>query len=175
VYQYENKRPVYWVHCGSKPQFEEDYRRIATLAQLPGSSNAKEGIRPAIKKWLGNPQSGDWILILDNADDKLDIFPEPNKDSGEVVEGLVKHIPHLRTGIAIVFTTRDYEVGYQLANRNIIRKEKMEFGDAVSLFKNHHPSASPLTTDDMYDLLRRLFDEMEYLPLGIIQVADILR
>jgi hypothetical protein len=144
------------------------------LAQLPGSSDAKEDIRPVVKKWLENPQSGDWILILDNADDKLDFFPESNNGGVEVAEGLIKHIPHLRTGTAIVVTTRDYEVGYQLANRNIIRKEKMEPVDAGSLFKNHHPSASPLITDDDYGLLNRLFEELEYLPLAIIQVAAYL-
>lgn len=171
MYEYDDKRPVYWVHGGSKTQFEEDYRRIATLAQLASPSDAKEDIRPVFKTLLKNPQSSDWILILDNADDKLDFFPESNGGGVEVTEELIKHIPHLRTGTAIVVTTRDYEVGYQLANRNIIRKEKMEPVDAVSLSKNHHPSANALIIDDDYDPLRRLFEELEYLPLAIIQVA----
>ncbi|KAI5813334.1 hypothetical protein BZA77DRAFT_121893, partial [Pyronema omphalodes] len=171
AHEYENKRSVYWVHCGSKPHFEEDYRRIATLAELPSSSDASEDIRPVVKRWLENPRSGDWILILDNADDKLDFFPESDTGGAEVAEGLIKHIPRLRTGTAIVVTTRDFEVGYQLANRNVIRKEKMDPVDAVSLFNNHHPSAGPHTAKIDNDILRQLFDELEYLPLAIIQVA----
>lgn len=50
----------------------------------------------------------------------------------------------------------------------------MEPVDAVSLFKTHHPSASPLTTDDDNNNVRRLFKELEYLPLAIIQVSAYL-
>ncbi|KAI5799560.1 hypothetical protein FPQ18DRAFT_385078 [Pyronema domesticum] len=97
AYEYKNLRPVYWINCENATQFEQDYHRLASLSQLSGlDSSDLQYIGPKIKRWPENPDSGNWILILDYADDKFDFFPESNKDGVEVTEGLAKHIPHLR-------------------------------------------------------------------------------
>ncbi|MCK3469369.1 hypothetical protein MZI82_23880, partial [Escherichia coli] len=75
-----------------------------------------------VKAWLEGPHSGDWILVLDNADDKSDFLCEDE----ESVEGatLTDYIPQGYKGTVIV-TTRDHEVAEELGGRNSTRKQNM--------------------------------------------------
>ena len=66
---------VFWVHAGSRARFEQDYRKLAKLVELPGCDEPKEDIRPVVKDWLESPKSGDWILVVDNADNKRRFLP----------------------------------------------------------------------------------------------------
>ncbi|KAI5785331.1 hypothetical protein FPQ18DRAFT_309255 [Pyronema domesticum] len=59
IYKYENQRPVFWVHAQSVTQFEADYRKLGSLAKIPGHNDTKQSIGLIVKQWLGNPQSGD--------------------------------------------------------------------------------------------------------------------
>ena len=61
---------------GSPIRFEQDYRRLAELVELPGHDDKEKDIGHLVKDWLQGPKSGKWILVLDNADNKLDFFPE---------------------------------------------------------------------------------------------------
>ena len=58
---------VFWVHAGSRARFEQDYRKLSKLVDLPGCDDPKEDIRPIVKGWFESPRSGEWILVLDNA------------------------------------------------------------------------------------------------------------
>jgi hypothetical protein len=50
---------------------------VAALAQLPGYETMEEDeVLQMVKQWFESLESGDWVLILDNSDNKLDFFPE---------------------------------------------------------------------------------------------------
>jgi tetratricopeptide (TPR) repeat protein len=119
-----------------------------------------------VKDWLESEESGDWILVLDNADNKLDFFPNT---SGNSNAGLAKYIPQATKGAVI--TTRDYEVALQLAGtKAVLTKKAMQSSDAEALFRHHYPGWVPHDKSDCVQLLR----ELQHLPLAVVQVASYL-
>ncbi|KAI5788556.1 P-loop containing nucleoside triphosphate hydrolase protein [Pyronema domesticum] len=180
IYEYKNRRPVFWIHAGSITQFEADYRNLGSLAKIPEHDDPKQNIGLIVKQWLEGPQSGDWILVLDNADNMLHFYPiapksTASKESDTVSiahDGIAKFIPRGSKGTIIV-TTRDREVARNLANQNVIIKPELHPEQAIELFYHHCPNAED-TADDTSTALRRLLKELQYLPLAIVQVAAYL-
>ncbi|KAI5816874.1 hypothetical protein BZA77DRAFT_343890 [Pyronema omphalodes] len=93
VYEYQNKQPVFWIHAGSIAQFDADCQKLASLAQIPGHDDTTQNPGSIVKKWLESPESGDWILVLDNADNMLDFYPTAsnNAASKERENGSIAH------------------------------------------------------------------------------------
>ena len=151
---------IFWVHAGSRARFELDYRQLAKLVELPECDYPKQDIRPTVKDWFESLKSGDWILVLDNADNKADFFPDG---------GLAQFIPRGGQGTVIV-TTRDLKLADQLADPNILHKDTMEAAQAEQLFLRHYPAAIH-ERESIFQLL----SELEHLPLAIVQVAAYLR
>ena len=158
--------PVFWVHAGSRARFEQDYRKLAKLVELPGCDEPKRDIRPTVRGWFESPKSDDWILVLDNADNKDDFFPEENSTTN----GLAQFIPRGLQGTVIV-TTRDFELADKLADENTLRKDMMEEAQAVQLFKLHCPKE----THHEHESILQLLGALQRLPLAIVQVAAYLR
>ena len=157
---------VFWVHAGSRARFEQDYRKLSKLVALPGCDNPKEDIRPVVKGWFESPKSGDWILVLDNADIKADFFSKENS----TFNGLARFIPRGGHGTVIV-TTRDLGLADEVADSNILFKDMMEEAQAVQLFKKHYPAA----IHHEHGLIIQLLRALQCLPLAIVQVAAYLR
>jgi hypothetical protein len=179
IYEYENQRPVFWVHAGSVTQFEADYRKLGSLAKIPGHNDTKQSTGLIVKQWLESPQSGDWILVIGNADNMLDFYPKlkstESKKSDTVstiaYDGIEEFIPRGSKGTIIV-TTRDREVARNLANQNVIIKPELSRDEAIQLFHQYYSDAE-CTSDDTA-ALPRLLKELQYLPLAIVQVAAYL-
>ncbi|KAI5785472.1 hypothetical protein FPQ18DRAFT_87842 [Pyronema domesticum] len=178
IYKYENQRPVFWIHAGSVTQFEADCRKLGSLAEIPGHDDTKQNIGCIVKQWLESPQSGNWILVIDNADNMLDFYPEPKSIESKTSDtfsiahdGIAKFIPKGSKGTIIV-TTRDREVALNLANQNIIIKPGLDPEQAAELFHQHYPNVE--RTSDNTAASQRLLQEIEYLPLAIVQVAAYL-
>ncbi|CCX07754.1 Similar to Pc13g00620 [Penicillium chrysogenum Wisconsin 54-1255]; acc. no. XP_002558510 [Pyronema omphalodes CBS 100304] len=180
IYDYENQRPVFWIHAGSVNQFEADCRKLGSLAKIPGhrDDDTKQNIGLIVKQWLESPQSGEWILVIDNADNMLDFYPDPNatesRESDTVSEsiahgGIAKCIPRGSKGTVII-TTRDREVARYLANQNVISKPELRPEQATELFYQHY-SNDESTPDHDSAALPRLLLELQHLPLAIVQVA----
>ncbi|KAI5820051.1 hypothetical protein BZA77DRAFT_341707 [Pyronema omphalodes] len=177
IYEYENKRPVFWINAGSITQFKADYRKLRYLAKIPGNDDTEQNSGLIVKRWLESPESGDWILVLDNADNMLDSYtvaPKSTalKESNTVAiahHGIANFIPRSSKGIIIV-TTRDREVARNLANQNVIVKPALSPQQAIDLFY-HHCRKAENATDDTNTALQRLLKELQYLPLAIVQVA----
>jgi len=171
VHDYEYSRvSVFWIHAGNKIQFEQDYRKLYQLIKPPKQEEPVGDIRPIVKDWLESPESGDWILVLDNADDKLDFFPVQNISLGQS-DGLAKFIPNNPNGTVIV-TTRDRDVADQLANRNVLHKEPMDLEEAGLLYFTYYPEAAEFTYDES---ILQLLNELHYIPLAIVHAASYLR
>ncbi|KAI5782822.1 hypothetical protein FPQ18DRAFT_421006 [Pyronema domesticum] len=157
-------------------QFEADYRKLGSLAKIPGHDDTKRNIGLIVKQWLEGPQSGEWILVIDNADNMLDFYPEPK--STESKEGvtvsiaqdrIAKFIPRSSKGTVIV-TTRDQEVAKYLANQNVIIKPELSREQAIELFYQYYSNADESKPDDTAALPCLLL-ELQHLSLTIVQVA----
>jgi hypothetical protein len=184
IYEYKNQRPVFWIHAGSVTQFEADYRKLASLAKIPGHDDTrlddtKQNIGLIVKQWLEGPHSGEWILVIDNADNKLDFDPETSteskeSDTGSIVHhGIAKFIPRSSKGI-IIITTRDREVARNLANQNVVIKPELRPEQAIELFHQYCFESNAECTSNDTAALPQLLRELQYLPLAIVQVAAFL-
>jgi hypothetical protein len=170
VYSCKKSHSVFWIYCESPARFDEDYRKLAKLVKIPGynESDSSQDIRGIVKNWLESKESGDWIVVFDNADNKTDFFP--GSDGGESA-GLAKYIPKCAKGTVFI-TTRDYEVAYQLAGSgDVLTKEAMAPTDASTLFRQHYSGGAPYNDADCAQLLH----ELQYLPLAVAQVASYLQ
>jgi hypothetical protein len=51
IYDYENQRPVFWIHAGNVTQFEADCRKLGSLAKIPGhrDDDTKQNIGLIVK------------------------------------------------------------------------------------------------------------------------------
>ncbi|KAI5811962.1 hypothetical protein BZA77DRAFT_253896 [Pyronema omphalodes] len=170
VYSCKTSQSVFWIYCDSPTRFDEDYRKLAKLVKIPGYNelDPSQDTRLMVKNWLESKDSGDWVLVLDNADNKTDFFPGP---TGAESHGLAEYIPKCAKG-TIVITTRDYEVAQQLAgSKGVLTKHAMAPSDARILFHHHYPGDIKYSETDCDKLL----DELQYLPLAITQVASYLQ
>jgi len=173
VYQFQGSHiSVFWIHAGSKLRFEQDYRKLAILVGLPGH-DSKQDIRPTVKDWFEGPSSGDWVIVLDNADNELDFFLNETVTCTGTVDndGLATYLPHGTKGTIIV-TTRDYAVADRLAGMNTVQKEAMDREEAIELFLQRCPRAAEHEHDESISLLLKA---LQYLPHAIVQVGDCLR
>jgi tetratricopeptide (TPR) repeat protein len=153
-------------------QFEQDYRKLAGLVGLQGYDDPKQDIRLIVKNWFESQESGDWIIVLDNADNRLDFFPElQSADENTNSDGLAALIPQGSKGMVII-TTRDREVADQLADMNVLSKELMKPEEAKRLFQMQYPNAAVWNHDESILLLLK---ELQYLPLAIVHAASYLR
>src|SRR5688572_14641792 len=126
VYELQGQVSVFWIHAANTARFDQEYRRLAVLLSLPGHNDAKKDIRPAVKEWFESPASGDWILVLDNADNVLDFYPQnpviSRTGEDHSGSGLAKFVPQGSKGTVLV-TTRDRSVAVKLADKILLKNE----------------------------------------------------
>ncbi|KAI5794173.1 hypothetical protein FPQ18DRAFT_304578 [Pyronema domesticum] len=160
------------IHAGSVTQFKADYRKLASLAKMPGHDDTKQNIE-FIKQWLEGPQSREWILVIDNADNKLDFYLETSTESKDKdtvsieYDRIAAFIPRGSKG-TIIFTTRDREVALNLANQNVIIKPEMGPEQEIELFYQYYSNAERKSEDTA--VLQQILIELQYLSLAIVQV-----
>ncbi|KAG0129195.1 P-loop containing nucleoside triphosphate hydrolase protein [Tuber indicum] len=164
VYQYEKKRPVFWVHGSSLEKFSEEFMRIIPYAGISQTTtDGKDGESPLalVKKWFESSGSGDWILVVDNADNESDF--EGNSSP------IAKYIPRCSKGTLII-TTRSKQVASRLGchGDSAIEVKRMNSKEAMKLFFSRHAALE--CQEDRWavkDILRSL----HYLPLAVVGAA----
>ncbi|CUS06807.1 unnamed protein product, partial [Tuber aestivum] len=70
----ESNCNIFWVQGSGVLQYREGYRAIAQRIRIPLASaeTEEEGFLLSIKRWFEGPESGDWIVVIDNADNDED-------------------------------------------------------------------------------------------------------
>jgi hypothetical protein len=155
------------VHASTAKRFEQGYKSIAAILELPGWDDPKTDILGLVWRWLSDVKSGRWFLILDNADD-IDVFSlTPDKDSEHRSRPLLSYIPQAVTG-SVLLTTRDRRAASWLStgHTSAITVDLMTTEDAEQLLYTKIP-------DGFSSALERaeLVHELDYLPLAITQAA----
>jgi hypothetical protein len=122
-----------------------------------------------VKTWLDEQDCGQWLMIIDSADDgKMFFGPSAASQKIEVgsQQGFSRFIPQSSKG-TILLTTRNKHVSYELTGGGeILHLSPMSPSDAESLFKGSLKGAPPEQAD-MAELPKLL----EYLPLAVVQAA----
>ena len=115
AYQVRDESPttwVFWVHAGTQARFEEGYRRIAEMTRMEGWDNPKANVLRLVRNWLCDESNGQWVMIVDNADDSGVFFPPLNRTQaigvdkpGQATESLSEFLPQSPNG-SILITSR---------------------------------------------------------------------
>jgi hypothetical protein len=67
------------VHASTIPRLHQAYKKIAKKLKLPGWDDLNVDTFELIRDWLSKSKNGDWLLVLDNADD-INIFYQPQRN-----------------------------------------------------------------------------------------------
>ncbi|KAF2115891.1 hypothetical protein BDV96DRAFT_646065 [Lophiotrema nucula] len=176
---------VFWVHADTKANFNLHYRKIAEKVGIAGYGTSDEEILKRVYEWLSNEQNGQWLIVIDNADER-DIFETPEssdqqdskkqkrrKGDGDIpaasVLRLTDYLPQSQHGHYVI-TSRDRETAFRLTGSytDIIPVSAMDETEAVALLNTRFPSSSQPPIADSKELVR----ELDYMPLAITQAAS---
>ena len=155
---------IFWIPALSMESMAQACADIASIRGIPQAADDKEDIKELVRQYLSDKAAGQWLLIVDNADDIELLFKTGQS------KGIADYLPQNENGL-IIFTTRHQEVAVSLAHSDVIELEEMNREEAVSfleksLVRKHLLSNNTTTTE--------LLDELTYLPLAIAQAAAYL-
>ena len=174
-YRYKEEHPeahILWVHGGSPDRFDQAYSELALRLQIPRGDGPKIESRTHLAEWLSDATHGEWLMVLDNADDEDTVFGNKkhqtlNPRDGEPIKPLVDYIPRSPHGSVLV-TSRDRRIGLRLVDyRRVIEVSPFGLEDAKQLLKTKLPEKTSISEEDSTELVK----ELHCLPLAITQAA----
>lgn len=157
---------VFWVHAGTRARIDEGFRAIADAVKIPGREHPQANIPQLIYSWLSQEENGDWVMLIDGADDANIFYGAIAGSDGQT---LASYLPQSQNA-SIVITTRNKDLARRLTgNDGIIEVGAMASGEALSLLQIR---IGPITDLDMATELVRT---LEYIPLAINQAAGYIQ
>jgi hypothetical protein len=149
----------------SPESFELAYRDIGTRLRIPGIGDDNADVKRLVKETLSLQNLGDWLMIVDNADDSEFLLGVDN-NSHEAAR-LIDYIPHSNKG-AILFTTRSRKAATDLTQSNVLELNDMGKDEARQLLAQRTTRQTLLNDDAAVDVL---LETLTGLPLAIVQAA----
>ncbi|KAJ5090876.1 hypothetical protein N7532_009560 [Penicillium argentinense] len=168
---------IFWVYASNEARFEQSFRDIADQVKIPGRQNPKTNIFKLVENWLLDEKRGKWICILDNADDDGFLCLLPTAGKGHLARGLtnastkplLEYIPRSQNGF-IIITSRSKEVALKMVNhKDLIEVNPMESSEALELLRK------TLDQTEQSPGSEQLVEELEFMPLAIVQAACLIR
>lgn len=139
-------------------RFRESYASLALACSIPGHKNAGADVLKLVSSWIETSTKGQWLLIVDNADD-AELF----RSSG----ALQKYIPE-SSRVSLLITTRNRQAAQVLApGRPLIEVGSMTDDESRKMLcaTLQRSDISPADLSDLADRLHRL-------PLPLFQAAS---
>lgn len=157
---------VFWVPATDHLAFEQAYKQIGQVLNIPGIDADGADIKQLVKDALSDKRIGPWLMIIDNADDINMVFRQPTNIE-VIAPALIDYIPFSPNGSTLV-TTRNRKVAVKQAANNIIFLEIMGPEDAKDLLRK-----SLLRQEILSDVAatKELLGVLGFLPLAIIHAA----
>lgn len=152
---------IFWVPAYSEESFEQAYLEIARHVGISIQADDKDP-KSTVRNYLGSEAAGNWVFIVDNADDAQTVLKSPR--------GLREYLPESESGLIIV-TTRSPDVAVAVASGSEIHLQGMGIQDATDLLAT---SLSHKHLLDEAQMTAMLLDELSYLPLALTQAAAYL-
>jgi hypothetical protein len=159
---------IFWIPAINATTFEESFLNIGKLLKIPGILDSNADVKKLVQEKLSDPGTGEWLIIIDNADDVDILF---NKNS-HGTKPLIDFLPSSPKG-SIVFTTRTREAAFKQVQSkdNMIEVTEMSKPEAEELLKRilgQEPVLQqPKAVDKLLELLARL-------PLAIVQATSFM-
>ncbi|KAI0901639.1 hypothetical protein F4806DRAFT_485327 [Annulohypoxylon nitens] len=145
---------VFWVPVINMASFENAYREIGKALEVDRLEDDDADMKSLVKTAL-EENAGDWLLVIDNADDPELLF---GRAGGPAIRD---YLPYSRQG-SILLTTRNHDVTVGFDN--------LEEAEAMRMLEKN------LKGSQMRDIenTRRLLALLAYLPLAIKQASAYL-
>ncbi|OAL56942.1 kinesin light chain 1 [Pyrenochaeta sp. DS3sAY3a] len=159
---------VFWVPAMSRESFELAYREIGIRLQIPEVSNIDANVNQLVKEKLSTEFPGNWLMIIDNADDSSVLLSPIN---GTPHVRLIDYLPLSNKGV-ILFTTRSRNSAEDLAPRSVLELEDLSKEEALQLLVSCVETQALLCDERSVNGLLKL---LEYLPLAIVQASAFIR
>ncbi|CUS13401.1 unnamed protein product, partial [Tuber aestivum] len=158
----EGRCHVFWVQGSGILKFTEGFKAIAQRVRIPlvGTEKDEEELIRCTRIWLEGPDSGDWILVIDNADNEADFIGSTSPIS--------KFVPQGREG-TVIFTTRSRQVAIRQGCK-IVTVGKMEPKEALDLFSKRFDSWQSLGGEEKRTV-STILDSMGHVPLAVVGAA----
>jgi hypothetical protein len=121
---------VFWVPAISQESFELAYHEIGVRLGVPGITEDNADIRKLVKEALSSGSLGDWLMIVDNADDSGVLLG--TTDNNPMSARLSDCLPHSNRG-TILFTTRSRKVAGELTPSSVLELNDMSKAEARQL------------------------------------------
>ncbi|KAK4122227.1 hypothetical protein N657DRAFT_664840 [Parathielavia appendiculata] len=145
---------VFWVHASNAERFRQAYASIAQECQVPDYDDPKADVLLLVKAWLKRKDCGQWLMVIDNADDMQLFFGQHM--------GLGQYLPECPHGATLV-TTRNKQAGLRLTRgKRPIEVGKINEDETDQLLCTHLDGIS-ITSSESSALSYRL----EHLPLAL--------
>lgn len=158
-------RMVFWVPAISRESFELAYREIGVRLDVSGITEDNADIKKLVKDALSSASLGDWLMIVDNADDSGVLLGTTDNDA--ISARLSDCLPHSNRG-TILFTTRSRKVAGDLTSSSVLELYDMNKAEARDLLARRITKQGLLDDETAVDELLEIFT---YLPLAIVQAA----
>lgn len=158
---------VFWAHAGDASRFEEDYRRIAKQIGIPNGEDPQQDVFKLVHDWMNIESKGNWLLVIDNADD--DAFL---RDASNLASADLKRLRYLKetSNGTILMTTRAKSVARMLVEESqIVEVGTISASEAESLLRKKLGAGC----DD--DGVPELAEALGNMPLALIQAAAYIR
>lgn len=143
---------------------------LAEEFKIPGADSPKADLLSLVRDWLRiKKDSGNWLMIVDNADDFEMFFKRSDGHGKRGVSGkLADYIPDCAHG-AVLLTTRDKKVGVGMVKRmsSLLQVRRMADLEAVNLVRMILEDEDEYTKKD----ITQLADKLEHIPLALTQAA----
>lgn len=140
--------------------------------QIPQISNPKANIKQLVQDKLNSPNSGERLLIIDNADDSTVLFEEPAENLGTGTDldtkCLIDYLPSNTSGSRL-FTTRSKKAGFDEADGNVLILQELNPEEAKAML---HSTLTDKSAAQREDDFNQLLELLTFLPLAIVQAAS---
>ncbi|CUS08751.1 unnamed protein product [Tuber aestivum] len=153
----------FWVQESRILKFSEGFRAIAQHARIrPAIVVTDEGgSLPRTERWFEGPESGDWILVIDNADNDAD-FDGNNSP-------IAKFIPQGPGRGTVVPAARPPSVASR-QGCGVVEIEEMGEEEALELFSKRFGSRDALGVEEK-GFIAMILSSPRHVPLAIIGMA----
>ncbi|KAF1929490.1 HET-domain-containing protein, partial [Didymella exigua CBS 183.55] len=158
-------RLVFWVPAISQESFELAYRDIGIRLRIPGIVDKNADVKKLVQETLSSAGADDWLMIVDNADDREVLLSKTNSDSKPT--RLSDYLPRSDRG-AILFTTRSRKVAGALTPTSFLRLDDMSKDEARQLLIQQAKEQTSCGDETAID---ELLETLTFLPLAIVQAA----
>lgn len=92
-------------------ELKQSFREIADQVKVRGRKDPKADVFKLVHDWLRDDKNGQWLLVLDNADDAAVLSPADHSSGGgsgsggsAVKQRLSRYLPSSRRGLILVIS-----------------------------------------------------------------------